>query len=129
METIQLFSRHPSFFRAERPCLGNLKLLIMKSSLIYEVRTHTRTIVDLLESYRFVSDFANQFPFASQTSGAERRANGKDEVLIGCVGSPTHIRGQVRIFQAPLCCLRPTKELRWHTRERDIYNAMLNCCP
>lgn len=104
----------------------------MEFSLIYEVRTHIRTIVDLLESYRLVSDFANQFPFASQVNGVERRANvctGRDEVLIGCVGSPTRIRGQVRIFQAPLCCLRPTKELRWQTRERDIYNAMLNCCP
>lgn len=129
---IQSFSRHISFFGAGRSCLGNMKLFVTGFSLIYEVRTHIRTIVNLLESYRLVSDFANQFSYASQASGVERRANvctGKDEILIGRVGSPTRIRGQVRIFQTPLRCLRPTKELRWQTRERGIYNAMLNCCP
>lgn len=48
------------------------KPFIIEFSLIYEVRTHIRTIVDLLESNRLVSDFANQFPFVSRVSEVER---------------------------------------------------------
>lgn len=59
-----------------------------------------------------------------------RTRTGEDEVLIGCVGSPTRVRGQARIFPKRHYVAPGQRRSYVGKREaRCIYNAVLNCCP